>query len=356
VLLITNTLAAIIIGLIVVNVLRPGQFVPRLGDEIRRSSTQTVDPEKRFRPLDLPSNAVPTNLLEPITSGDVFKLILPALAFGIAIRQFKNRQIRDGKTDYLGLERGIGIGFDLLLTVLLWVIVTIPLAVLCVVTAVVGKQGPRALAEFLPFILVVILALLVQLAYYLVRIGLETRAGPLRVLAGVRDALATAFSTASSTATMPITYNALVNNVKLRPKSASLGALVGANFNNDGTALYEAVAALFIAQAIGQDLGLGQQLLVVVTAIIASVGAAGIPEAGLVTMVLVLTAVGLPPAATLIILPVDWFLDRCRTALNVMGDVTVATLLDAKEQTEGPVPPPSIYPPAREVAAESAAL
>ena len=343
VLLITNTVAAIIIGLVVVNVLRPGRFVPRLGEEIRRG-TQQLDPNKRLDPLDIPKNAVPNHLLEPITANDVFKLILPALAFGIAIRQFKNRQIREGKTDYAGLERGIGIGFGLLLTVLLWVIAVIPLAVFCVVAAVVGRQGPQALAEFLPFIVVVIIALLLQLAYYLLRIRFETRAGAFRVLGGVRDALTTAFSTASSTATMPITYGNLIDKVKLRPKSASLGALVGANFNNDGTALYEAVAALFIAQAIGRDLDFAHQILVVLTAIVASVGAAGIPEAGLVTMVLVLTAVGLPPAASLLLIPVDWFLDRCRTAINVMGDVTVATLLDARERREEPDPFPSDPP------------
>jgi Na+/H+-dicarboxylate symporter len=141
----------------------------------------------------------------------------------------------------------------------------------------------------------------------------------------------TAFSTASSTATMPITYACLRENVGLREESASMGALVGANFNNDGTALYEAMAALFVAQAIGVSLGLSHQLVVVLMAVVASVGAAGIPEAGLVTMLLVFSAVGLPVEYVPLLLPVDWFLDRCRTAINVMGDMTVSSLLDGKE-------------------------
>jgi Na+/H+-dicarboxylate symporter len=141
-----------------------------------------------------------------------------------------------------------------------------------------------------------------------------------------------AFSTASSTATMPVTYACLRDKVGLREESASLGALVGSNFNNDGTALYEAMAALFIAQMTGIELTLTQQALVVLTSVVASVGAAGIPEAGLVTMTLVFTAVNLPTGYIALLLPVDWFLDRCRTSINVMGDMNVSCILDGKTQ------------------------
>jgi Na+/H+-dicarboxylate symporter len=139
---------------------------------------------------------------------------------------------------------------------------------------------------------------------------------------------------------MPVTYACLREKVGLREDSASMGALVGSNFNNDGTALYEAMAALFIAQMLGQDLPLGQQLLVVIMAVIASVGAAGIPEAGLVTMTLVFTAVHLPIQYIFILLPVDWFLDRCRTMINVMGDVNVSCMLEGKTRAEGPLERP----------------
>ncbi|HEY9617607.1 MAG TPA: cation:dicarboxylase symporter family transporter, partial [Microcoleaceae cyanobacterium] len=159
---------------------------------------------------------------------------------------------------------------------------------------------------------------------------------PFKLLRDVTDALITAFSTASSTATMPVTFNALIEKVGLRESSASLGALVGSNFNNDGTALYEAMAALFISQVIGVSLPLPQQLIVVLTSIFASVGAAGIPEAGLVTMTLVFSAVGLPTEYIAVLITVDWFLDRCRTAINVMGDVTVSALLDGKSPSSKP--------------------
>ncbi|HBH80248.1 MAG TPA: dicarboxylate/amino acid:cation symporter, partial [Nitrospira sp.] len=184
------------------------------------------------------------------------------------------------------------------------------------------------------FVVSVLLALAIQTVYYLVRIRFGSWVSPGQLLRGGRDALVMAFSTASSTATMPVTYASLKEKVGLREQSASMGALVGANFNNDGTALYEAMAALFVAQMIGMDLSLQQQMLVVLTSIIASVGAAGIPEAGLVTMTMVFTAVGLPVQYIPVLLTVDWFLDRCRTAINVMGDMNVSCLLDGKRKEE----------------------
>lgn len=139
-----------------------------------------------------------------------------------------------------------------------------------------------------------------------------------------------AFSTASSTATLPVTYECARRKIGLRDANARLGTMVGGNLNNDGTALYEAMAALFIAQALGMHLGLGQQLIIVLMAVIASVGAAGIPEAGLVTMMAVFSATKLPLDYIPLLLTVDWFLDRCRTAINVMGDLTVSSILDGK--------------------------
>lgn len=178
--------------------------------------------------------------------------------------------------------------------------------------------------------LAVVTGLLVQLAFYLVRIRLASWVRPASLLVAMRDAIVMAFSTDSSTATMPVTYRCLRTNVGLRDESARMGALVGTNFNNDGTALYEAMAAMFVSQLIGMHLTVVHQILIVLTSIIASVGAAGIPEAGLVTMTLVFSAVGLPKEYIAILLAVDWFLDRCRTVVNMMGDVTVSCVLDGK--------------------------
>ncbi|MCP5005043.1 MAG: dicarboxylate/amino acid:cation symporter [Planctomycetes bacterium] len=146
---------------------------------------------------------------------------------------------------------------------------------------------------------------------------------------GASAALLTAFSTASSSATLPVTIKCSEENNQISPRSAAFVLPLGATINMDGTALYEAVAAIFIAQLYGIDLGMGHLIIIFLTATLAAIGAAGIPEAGLVTMVIVLEAVGLPIEGISMILMIDWFLDRCRTTINVWGDSVGAAVIDA---------------------------
>src|SRR5262249_16092956 len=155
------------------------------------------------------------------------------------------------------------------------------------VAFVVGTAGFRPFVALGWFVIAVIAGLALQASYYLIRLCFASWVRPLGLLTRTRDELAMAYSTASATATMPLTYGCARDTVGLREKYGGLGGLVGSNFNNAGTALYEAMAALFIAQMIGADHSTGQQLMVVLTSVVASVGAAGIPEAGLVTMTLV---------------------------------------------------------------------
>lgn len=147
-----------------------------------------------------------------------------------------------------------------------------------------------------------------------------TRTLPFRFIANMTNAFTTAFGTGSSSATLPVTIGLLENKNKVDPRVCRFVLPIGATINMDGTALYEAVAAIFIAQINGMDLSIGQILAISITATAASIGAAGIPQAGLVTMVMVLETVGLPPEDVTIILAVDWLLDRFRTAINVLGD------------------------------------
>ena len=143
---------------------------------------------------------------------------------------------------------------------------------------------------------------------------------PLEYFANMGEALATAFTTASSSATLPITIECVEEKNKVDERAASFVLPLGATINMDGTALYEAVAAMFIAQIYGIDLSIGSQVIIFLTATLASIGAAGIPHAGTVTMVFVLQAVGLPLEGIGLIWAIDWFLDRCRTTINVWGD------------------------------------
>ena len=311
-LLALNTMVAILIGLAVANAIRrgrdgalpPGQ-APRIAGN----------------PLAQLLDNVPSRLVRPLVENNVIGIIIIAVAFSLAARRL------DGALRQQILHL-LSAGFDVILIVLHWVIALVPLAVFCKVAFVVGTAGFQPFVALGWFVVAVLAGLALQASYYLIRLRFASWVRPLRLLAGTRDALAMAFSTASSAATMPLTYACLRDKVGLREKSAGLGALVGSNFNNDGTALYEAMAALFIAQMIGVDLSAAQQLMVVLMSVVASVGAAGIPEAGLVTMTLVFSAVHLPTEYIALLLPVDWFLDRCRTAVNVMGDMNVSCILD----------------------------
>ncbi|MEN8148746.1 MAG: dicarboxylate/amino acid:cation symporter, partial [Planctomycetota bacterium] len=160
------------------------------------------------------------------------------------------------------------------------------------------------------------------------------RQNPAKYALGVGRALLTAFSTASSSASLPVTIDAVTRNNKVSERSANFVLPLGATVNMDGTALYEAVAVMFIAQAYGIEMGVAEMIIVFLTATLASIGAAGIPEAGLVTMVMVLAAVGLPLEGMALILVIDWFLDRCRTTVNVWGDSVGAAVIDRYEETE----------------------
>jgi Na+/H+-dicarboxylate symporter len=326
ILLITNTVVAIAIGLLVANVLRPGAMGQALATAPTTKSTL-----KQLDPWGLVADIIPDSVVKPLVDNNVISLIFVALAFGIVLRAIKTEQVNHDKHDYLPIEQGIGTLFEAVIRILHWVIALVPIAVFGIVSKTIALQGFEPFKSLGWFVVAVIIALLLQATYYLMRVRFGSWLSPLQFVQGGSDPLITAFSTASSTATMPITFAAL-QKMGLRESSASLGALVGSNFNNDGTALYEAMSALFISQVLGQNLSLVQQLMVMLTSIVASVGAAGIPEAGLVTMTLVFSSVGLPTEYIAILITVDWFLDRCRTAINVMGDMTVSAVIDGKHR------------------------
>ena len=330
-LLLINTTVSILIGLGVANLMNPGggqnMTAPEKNDG---KNTGQLDPVAIF------VQNVPKSILGPLgDQQNIIGVIFIAVAFGVAFRKVKHKPIRN-------VQETVEVIYETLLVVLHWIINLVPIGVFAIVAKVVGTEGFGPFKAMGAFIVAVIVALALQTCWYLFRIRLMTWVRPMALLRGMRDALTMAFSTGSSTATMPVTYACLKEKVGLREESASMGALVGSNFNNDGTALYEAMAALFVSQLLGMHLDLTKQLLIVLTSIVASVGAAGIPEAGLVTMTLVFTAVGLPKEYIGILLTVDWFLDRCRTMINVLGDVNVSCLLDGKTKQTAPASVPAV--------------
>jgi DAACS family dicarboxylate/amino acid:cation (Na+ or H+) symporter len=317
-----NTVVAMLIGLSLSNVVRPG-----LGAAL-------VEPGKAAPTLakktatELLVDLIPRSVGEPFTQNHLAQLVLLTLALGIGLVKIRDSQKVRGETSFAVVADLLTIGFELLMKVLLWVVALVPLAVFGIVAASVGqKEGMRVFASMIWLIVVVVGGLAIQVIWYLFQMALVARMSPLRFLRGALNVMASTFSTASTAATIPITLRSL-ERLGISRRSSQLTACIGTNFNNDGTALYQATAVLFMAQALGYELSIMDQIVIMLTTLVASVGAGGIPSGSFVTMPLIFAAVRLPADKIPILLTVDWLLDRCRTTSNVLGDMTVAVLLD----------------------------
>jgi DAACS family dicarboxylate/amino acid:cation (Na+ or H+) symporter len=255
----------------------------------------------------------------------VLWVIAAALALGIALRAWK---AAGRAPDALAavekfVHRGLGVAQRLIG----WAVHLVPLAAFGVLAKVVGTSGFAVFAALGVFVAMVACGLLLHAFGWYALLLRSAGVRVARFFADAGAALATALSTGSSLATLPVTLRTLERR-GVSTEAARLAACVGTNLNHDGILLYEAVAALFIARAHGLHLGAAAQLKLCVTSALAAVGIAGVPEAGLITLSLVLGAVGLPLAAVPLLLPVDWLLGRLRATVNVTSDLTVATLLD----------------------------
>ena len=248
----------------------------------------------------------------------------------VAHKQSSVGNVKKGDRTYEVAVDLLSLGFELLMRVLLWVVALVPLAVFGIIASTVAqREGMQVFKSLIWLIVVVVLGLGCQNVWYLSVLFVFRRMSPLRFLRGSLDVVASTFSTASTAATIPITLRALTGKLGVSRESSQLAACIGTNFNNDGTALYQATVLLFMAQAMDVDLGLIDQFVIVLTTLVASVGAGGIPSGSFVTLPLIFAAVHLPADKIPVLLTIDWFLDRCRTTSNVLGDMTVAVLLDA---------------------------
>lgn len=315
--LVTSTLA-ILTGLLLANVINPGD--PALRSMMQAAPSGVAEAAPSIK--DLLFRLVPANPIEAMVYSDedpshgpnILGMIFFALLFGLGVLA-----LPEGPRERL---RGL---FDSLFAVMMkltdWIIRTAPIGVFALLARVVGTTGFDAFAALGWYMLTVLAALVFHAAVSLSLISwLVARRNPWRYARVLSPALATAFSAASSNGALPLTLEAVQRGAGISNRVSSFVLPLGATVNMDGTALYECVAVLFIAQCYGVELGLVQQLMVVLTALLASVGAAGIPHAGLVMMGIVLGAVGLPLEGIGLILAVDRVLDMCRTAVNVFSD------------------------------------
>ena len=318
-----TTVLAVIVGLLMVNLIQPGVGVDQTTldaslaeGQVSTAGREDADLGTILRGLVL--MLFTDNLIESAAKTSLLPLIFFSIIFAGMLTTMGPRV--QAFTEIIVQVNEALLSFILLLMKLA------PFGIFCLVTARFGEaQAGGNLGAVLQqtgaYFGTVLAGLGVHAFLTLPLIlWIFTRRNPFRFMYQMSQALLTAFSTASSTATLPITMNCAVEKAKVSKQSSDFVLPLGATINMDGTALYEATAAIFIAQAIGFELTITSQLVIAVTATMAAIGAAGIPEAGLVTMVIVLNAVGLPVEYIGLILSVDWLLDRFRTAVNVFGD------------------------------------
>jgi len=336
----TTSLLAILVGLVLVNIIRPGDGVDynalmeAARGELDTRGMKAPDVEHAaqggvFAVLaDIVYRMIPKNIVDVSGSN---KQILAVIFFAVC---FAVATIKTGGEAAKTIDRLFRAVYDVMITLTNGILLFAPYGIagyLLFVTATTGLELAGALGWYM---VAVALALAVHAFVTLpLLLWLVGGRNPIAYAQSMRDALLTAFSTASSAGTLPLTMQCARDKGQVPERVTSFTLPLGATVNMDGTALYEAVAVLFVAQMIG-DLTIGQQLVVAVTALLASVGAAGIPHAGTVMMVIVMQAVGLPTEAVLVILSVDRVLDMCRTTVNVWSDSVGAAVIARFESDE----------------------
>jgi Na+/H+-dicarboxylate symporter len=322
----TNALIAVTIGLGLSTALRPGDHLaarlPADGAKALDAPVRTIDFVREV------SSYLPRNVLQPFLDNSVITIVVLAVLTGWALRHVKNEKELAGATSFRVVEDFVANVFRAIEVMLGAVITLVPLAVFGVVARTIGRDGFAPIQGLAWYVGVAVLGLAIQvLVVYQAWVVLVARR-PLRWFwSGARDAIVYALGSSSSLATLPVTLKCL-DRMKVSPASARLAACVGTNLNNDGILLYEAMAVLFVAQVYGIPLTFSQQLLAAASCVIAGIGIAAVPDAGLISLALVLTTVGLPLEILPLLLTVDWLLSRCRAVTNVSSDILVAVLLD----------------------------
>ncbi len=327
--------AAVTLGIVLVTIIKPGTRAADPDDPLAyvsesvlaRQGISTIDTLTEVvlgREGDEGKGMVPSNLFLAASRTNVLALILFALVFGGALSTLGEK----GKpaVDFFHAAN------EAVMKVVHLVILFAPVGIFGLIATKIADSGGGGafggeVARLAWYVATVLTGLAIHVVVLCVVLIVFARRSPLRYLYAMARALLTAMSTASSSATLPVTMEC-VQSEEVSERAAGFVLPLGATINMDGTALYEAVAAIFIAQSLGIELGGPQLVIVFLTATLAAVGAPGIPEAGLVTLLIVLTAVGLPAAGIGTILAIDWFLDRQRTAVNVFGDAVGAAVID----------------------------
>lgn len=325
-----TTLTAVTIGLSIVNVIKPGNTI---SDETRTellsayaseaAAKQSVAAaQKEAGPLQALVDLVPSNIFAAIQdNGNMLQVIFFAIFFGIGIVLIPQKKSQAVKDFFDALN-------EVILKLIDLIMIAAPYGVFALLAALVAEAPSADLFKALGlYTITVLLGLLCMILFYLLLVRLVTGKKIGFFLKGISPAQLLAFSTSSSAATLPVTMERVHEHLGVEEDVSSFVLPIGATINMDGTSLYQAVAAVFIAQAFGMDLSLGAQLGIIATATLASIGSAAVPGAGMVMLVIVLAQAGIPEAGLALIFAVDRPLDMCRTAVNVTGDASVSMMV-----------------------------
>ncbi|MFY3790305.1 dicarboxylate/amino acid:cation symporter [Ureibacillus sp. MALMAid1270] len=315
---IVTTAIAVTIGLVLANIFRPGS-----GLDMTLSSDTAV-PTAAPNVVDTILGIIPTNPIASVVETNMLQIIFFAIFIGIAIAMLGEK----AKTVYNFFDEFAEIMYKITNIVMK----TAPIGVFGLIAPIVGQYGVSVLLPLIKLILVVYAGCILHaVLVYSGSVKIFSKQSPLKFFKGIAPASLVAFSTSSSSGTLPVTMKCTEENLGVSKKVSSFVLPLGATINMDGTALYQGVCVLFIAQFMGIELSFTQQLIIVITATLASIGTAGVPGAGLIMLTMVVTAVGLPLEAIALVAGVDRILDMIRTSVNITGDASAAVVVQALE-------------------------
>lgn len=330
-----TTLIAVSIGLLVVNAIAPGEqiseqtrndLVEAYGGEAEKKQEQ-AERQIEAGPLQALVDLVPSNIVGAASNnGNMLQVIFFALFFGISLIMIPEASATPVKAFFDGLN-------DVILKMIDLIMALAPYGVFALMAALV-VEAPSAdlFSALLWYALCVVFGLLLLVVVYLIIVRFVLKRSPMAFIRGIAPAQLLAFSTSSSAATLPVTMECVEEELGVRKEVASFVLPIGATINMDGTSLYQAVAAVFIAQAFGMDLDFATQMGIIATATLASIGSAAVPGAGMVMLIIVLGQAGIPEAGLALIFAVDRPLDMCRTVINVTGDAMVSLWVNRAQE------------------------
>jgi DAACS family dicarboxylate/amino acid:cation (Na+ or H+) symporter len=325
---------AVLIGVTLVNALKPGQGLsPALRDRLATmNAAPPAAPAAGTTGIDFLVNLIPNNAVSAMANGDMLAVMVFALLLGIGLSVTRT----DGARRLEDVLQGL---YDVVMRLLHLVFEIAPYAVACLLFTLTARMGWDVLRQLGSYVLVVVLALAIhQFIVYSLAVKWLGGMSPLFFFRSIRDAMVTAFSTASSNATLPTSLMVAEEKLKLPTHVSRFVLTIGSTANQNGTALFEGVTVLFLAQFYGIELSLAQQFTVVAICILGGIGTAGVPAGSIPVVVMILGMVGVPAEGIGMILGVDRFLDMCRTTLNVTGDLAAAVVVSRGEEHRAPSP------------------